>query len=148
MESLYENLADDFQEEGKQTIIQRGMIEDVVEEMEPEQNDEVSMCASPSDESIQEAFFPAQQKEDEVSCFFSRDSNDTLFHDSESEEEMEALDEVDIPCCAIQEKEAVHDDEPITYAKNIELLEVPAQQEIVSYPPSLVSDNAFPCDEK
>jgi hypothetical protein len=71
MESLYshENLVDDFQEEGKQTIIQHGMIEDMVEEMEPEQNDEVSMCAPPSDEAIQEPFSPAQQKEDEVSCF-------------------------------------------------------------------------------
>jgi hypothetical protein len=61
---------------------------------------------------------------------------------------MEALDEVDIPCCAIQEKEAVHDDEAIMHAENIELLEVPVQQETVSYHPSLVSDNALPCDEK
>jgi hypothetical protein len=37
MESLYshENLADDFQEEGKQTVIQHRMIEDMVEELEP-----------------------------------------------------------------------------------------------------------------
>jgi hypothetical protein len=64
MEGLYshENLVDDFQEEGKQTIIQHGMIEDMVEEMEPEQNDEVSMCSPPSDEAIQEPFSPAQQK--------------------------------------------------------------------------------------
>jgi len=64
MESLYshENLVDDFQEEGKQTIVQHGMIEDVVEEMESEQNDEVSMYVPPSDEAIQEPFPPAQQK--------------------------------------------------------------------------------------
>jgi hypothetical protein len=37
MESLYshENIVDDFQEEGKQTIIQHEMIEDMAEEMEP-----------------------------------------------------------------------------------------------------------------
>jgi hypothetical protein len=52
MESLYshENLVDDFQEEGKQTIIQHEMIEDMAEETESEQNDEVSMCVPPSDE--------------------------------------------------------------------------------------------------
>jgi hypothetical protein len=52
MEILYshENLVDGSQQEGKQTIIQHGMIEDMVEEMEPEQNDEVLMCAPPSDE--------------------------------------------------------------------------------------------------
>jgi hypothetical protein len=46
MESLYshEKFIDDFQEEGKQTIIQHGMIEDMVEEMESDQNNEVSMC--------------------------------------------------------------------------------------------------------
>jgi hypothetical protein len=52
--------------------------------------------------SIQEPVSPAQQKEDEVSCFPLQNSNDTLLHDSEEEEEMEALDEVDVPCCAIE----------------------------------------------
>jgi hypothetical protein len=150
MESLYshENLVDDFQEEGKQTIIQHRMIEDMAEETESEQNDEVSMCVPPSDEAIQEPFSPAQQKEDEVSCFSSRDSNDTLFHDSESEEEMEALDEVDVPYCAIKDKEAIHDDEAITHAENTKAIEAPAQEETVSYPPPLVFDDALPCDEK
>jgi hypothetical protein len=31
---------------------------------------------------------------------------------------MEALDEVDVPCCAIKDKEAVHEDETITHAEN------------------------------
>jgi hypothetical protein len=58
MEILYshEKIVDDFQEEGKQIIIQHGMIEDMVEEMEPEQNEEVLMCAPPSNEAIQEPF--------------------------------------------------------------------------------------------
>jgi crotonobetainyl-CoA:carnitine CoA-transferase CaiB-like acyl-CoA transferase len=83
------------------------------------------MCVPPSDEAIQEPFSPAQQKEDEVSCFSSMISNDTLFHDSESEEEMEALDKVDVPCCAIKEKEAVHDDEAITHAENTKAIKAP-----------------------
>jgi hypothetical protein len=150
MESLYshENLVDDFQEEGKQTIIQHGMIEDMVEGMEPQQNDEVSMCAPPSDEAIQESFSPAQQKEDEVSCVPFQDANDTLFLDSENEGEKKALNKVDGLCCAIKDKEAFHEDETMTHVENIEVLKVPAQQEIVSYPPLLVFDNAFPCDEE
>ena len=150
MESLYshENLADDFQEEGKQTIIQHGMIEDMVEEMEPEKNDEVSMCAPPSDEAIQEPFSPSQQKEDEVSCAPFQDVNDTLFLDSENEGEKKALNEVDGPCCAIKDKEAVHEDETMTHAENTRVLEVPAQEETLSYPPTLVSDDTLPCEEK
>jgi hypothetical protein len=150
MEILYshENLTDDLQEEGKQTIIQHRVNEDMDGEQEPEQDDEVSTCAPPSDETIQEPFSPAQQNEDEVSCFSSRDSNDTLFHDSESEEEMEALDEVDVPCCAIKDKEAIHDDEAIMHAENTKAIRAPAQEETVSYPPPLNVDDALPCDEK
>jgi hypothetical protein len=87
----------------------------MVEEMELEQNDEVSMCAPPSDEAIQELFSPAQQKEDEVSCVPFQDANDTLFLDSENEGEKKALNEVDGPCCAIKDKEAVHEDETMTH---------------------------------
>jgi hypothetical protein len=109
------NFVEDSQERREQVSNQHD--EDVIEEQEPKQDDEVSICAPPSDEAIQEPFSPAQQKEDEVSCFSSMDSNDTLFHDSESEEEMEALDEVDVPYCAIKDKEAIHDDEAITHAE-------------------------------
>jgi hypothetical protein len=107
-----------------------------------------STCAPPSDEAIQEPFSPAQQKEDEVSCFSSSDSNDTFFHDPESEEEMEALDEVDVPYCAIKDKEAIHDDEAITHAENTKAIEAPAQEETISYPPPLVFDDALPYDEE
>jgi hypothetical protein len=150
MESLYyhENLIDDFQEEGKHTIIQHGMIEDMVKKMEPEKNDEVSMCAPPSDEAIRELFSPAQQKEDEVSCVPFQYSNDTLFLDSKNEGEKKALNEVDGPCGAIKDKEAVHEDETMMHAENIKVLEVFAQQETISYPPLLVFDNALPCDEE
>jgi hypothetical protein len=61
--------------------------------------------------------------------------------DSKEEEEMEASDEIEVPCCAIEDEETTH-------AENIELLKVPAQEETVSYPPLLVFDDALPCDEK
>jgi hypothetical protein len=61
---------------------------------------------------------------------------------------MEALDEVDVPHCAIKDKEAIHDDETITHAENTKAIEAPAQEETVSYPPILVFDDALPCDEK
>jgi hypothetical protein len=110
-------------------------------------NDEVSTCAPPADEVIQEPVSPVQQSEDEVSCFPLQNSNDTVFFNSKDEEEMEASDEVEVPCCAI-EKEAVHEDEETTHAENIELLKVPAQEETVSYPPILNFDDILPCDEK
>jgi hypothetical protein len=106
------------------------------------------VCASPSDEVIQEPVSPVQQSEDEVSYFPLQNSNDTVSFNSKDEEEMEALDEVEVPCCAIEDKEAVHEDEAMTHAENIELLEVPAQEETVSYPPILNFDDALPCDEK
>jgi hypothetical protein len=150
MESLFasKNSIDDIQEEGEKTIIQHGIPEDMDEEAEPEKNNEVSMSAPPTDEGIQEPFSPAQQKEDEVSCFPFQDVNDTLFLDSENEGEKKVLSEDDGPCCAIEDKEAVHEDETITHAENTKVLEVPMQQETISYPPLLVFDNALPCNEK
>jgi hypothetical protein len=41
----------------------------MIKEQEPKQDDEVSTCAPPSDEPIQEPISPAQQKDDEVSRF-------------------------------------------------------------------------------
>jgi hypothetical protein len=82
-ESLFalENFIVDFQEEGEQTIDQHKIVEDTIEEPEPEQNDKISTCPPLSDEAIQEPISPAQQKDDEVCCFPFQDSDDTLFHD-------------------------------------------------------------------
>jgi hypothetical protein len=137
---------EDTQEKGEQVFDQPN--EDIDEEQELEQDDEVSTCAPPADEVIQEPVSPVQQSEDEVSCFPLQNSNDTVFFNSKDEEEMEASDEVEVPCCEIEDKEAVHEDEETTHAENIELLKVPAQEETVSYPPLLVFDDALPCDEK
>jgi hypothetical protein len=138
---------EDTQEKGEQVFNQQN--EDMDEEQELEQDDEVSTCAPPTDEVIQETASPVQQSEDEVSCFPLQNSNDTMFFHSKDEEEMEAADEVEVPCCAIEDKEAAHEDEEtMTNVENIELLKVPAQEEIVSYPPILNFDDTLPCDEK
>jgi hypothetical protein len=143
MEILYshENLVDDFQKKGKQTIIQHEMVEDVAEETESEQNDEVSMSVPPADEIVQEPVSSVQQSKDEVSHFPLQNSNNTLLLDSKEEKEMEASDEIEVPCCAIEDEETTH-------AKNTRVLEVPAQEETVSYPPLIIFDNALPCNEK
>jgi hypothetical protein len=200
----HETFVENTQERGEQIVDQQNG--DIDEEQEPENNNEVSTCAPPTDEVMQEPISPVQQSEDEVSYLPLRNSNntvlldskeeeeteasyemeavhedeapiiapqpnealqdpvtraedeenevsyfdsldDTLFYDSENEEGVEALDEVEVPCCAIEDKEAVHEDEAMTHAENIKLLEVPAQEE-KSHPPLLVFDNALPCNEK
>jgi hypothetical protein len=108
----------------------------------------VSTYAPPIDEVMQEPVSPVQQSEDEVSYFPLQNSNDTVLLDSKEEEEMEASDEMEVPCCAIEDKKAVHEDEETTHAENIELLKVPAQEETMSYPPILNFHDASPCDEK
>jgi hypothetical protein len=103
----------------------------MAEELEPKQNDEVSTYAPPSDEVIHEPFHPAQQKDDEVSCFPFQDSNDTLFHDSENEGEMEALNEVDIPCCTFEDEGAIHEDKTMMHDEDTQALKAPTQEETV-----------------
>jgi hypothetical protein len=98
------------------------------------QDDEVSTIAPPSGKIMQE---PVQQSKDEVSSFPLQNSNDTVLLDSKEEEENEALD-----------KEAVHEDEIMTCDEDTRILEVPAQEEIVSYLPPIDFDDALPCDEK
>jgi hypothetical protein len=140
------NFVEVTQERGEQVLDQQN--EDVEEEQEPEQDDEVSTCAPPIDEVMQEPISHVQQSEDEVSYFPLQNSNDTMLLDSKEEEEMEASDEMEVPCRAIEDKRAVHEGEETTHPEKIKLLEVPAQEKIVSYPPILNVDDALPCDEK
>jgi hypothetical protein len=56
---------------------------------------------------------------------------------------MKDLNEMDVPCCTIKDKEAIHEDETIIYAENAKVLKVPAQEETVSCPPPLDFDD--PC---
>ena len=77
---------------GKQGVTDN---EYLVEEREPEDikhDDEVLMCAPPSDEAIPNPFPPAQEEEDEVSHFPFQVFSDTLLYNSEREEEIEPLD--------------------------------------------------------
>jgi hypothetical protein len=55
------------------------------------------MSASPFDETIQEHINPTQEEEDEVSHLPFQVFDDTLFFDSEGEEERESLYEIDPP---------------------------------------------------
>jgi hypothetical protein len=135
----HETFVEDAQERRKQVFSQQN--ENVIEEQELEQNDEVSTCAPPADEIIQEPVSPVQQSKDEVSHFPLQNSNNTLLLDSKEEEEMEASDEIEVPCCAIEDEETTH-------AENTRVLEVPAQEETVSYLPLIIFDDALPCNEK
>jgi hypothetical protein len=140
-----ETFAEDPQERREQVFYQQK--EDVIKEKKTKQDDEVPTRAPPSDEVIQEPLSLAQQSEDEVSFFPLQDSDDTLFLDLENEGEMKALNEMDIPCCTIEDEEAIHEDETITHAKNVKVLEAPAQEETVTFPPPLVFDDALLYDE-
>jgi hypothetical protein len=136
MESLFalENFIVDFQE-GEQTIDQHRIVEDTVEEMEPKKNDKTSTCAPPSDEVMHKPFPPAQQQDDELSFFPFQDFDDTLFHDSESEEGVDSLKEVDLPCYTTEDEGSVHEDEAMTHVEDTQVLKAPAQEETVSCPP-------------
>jgi hypothetical protein len=103
-----------FQEEGEQIIDQQNAkgkdldevfqshreekmtTEDTIEELEPEQDEEVSICAPPFDEAIHEPFPPTQEEENEVSHFPFQDLDNALFYDSEKEEIMESSGKVDL----------------------------------------------------
>jgi hypothetical protein len=138
----HETFVEDAQERRKQVFSQQN--ENVIEEQELEQNDEVSTCAPPTDEVMREPVSPAQQSEDKVSHFPLQDTDNTVC----SENKEEVLDEVDGPCCAIEDEEAIHEDEETTHAENTQVLEIPAQEETVSYPPLINFDDALPCDEQ
>jgi hypothetical protein len=135
-ESLFtlESFIIDLQEEGEQTTDRRGIVEEIVEEPEP--NNEVSTCPLPLDEAIHKPSPPAQQQDDKVSFFPFQDFDDTLFHDSESDGEMESPNEEHLPCCTTKDKTVMH-------AKDAQVLEAPAQEEKVSYPPLQDSGNCL-----
>jgi hypothetical protein len=118
----HETFVEDAQERGKQVFSQQN--ENVNEEQESEQDNEASTCAPPTDEVMQEPASPIQQSEEEVSHFPFQDANDTVY--SEDEEEMEASNEVEVPCCEIEDKEAVHEDEaPVIIPQPDEALQDP-----------------------
>jgi hypothetical protein len=100
MESLValENFIVDFQEEGEQTIDQHRTTENTVEELEPEENEEVSM-SPPPDEAVHESFSPAQEETNTVSYPTLQNFDDFLLYDLGNEEKMEEpLNVLNTPC--------------------------------------------------
>jgi hypothetical protein len=134
-ESLFalENFIVDFQEEGEQTTDRQGIAKDIAEEPKP--NDEVSTCPPPPNEAIHEPSPPAQQQDDKVSFFPFQDFDDTFFHDSKSNGEMKSPNEEHFPCCTTKNEGATHEDKTVMHVKDTQVLEAPAQEEKVSYPP-------------
>jgi hypothetical protein len=82
--------------------------------------DEAPVTAPQSDEALQDPIPPAQDEENEVSHFPFQFFDDTLFYDSESEEEMEPLDKLDPLYLKIEDVEA---DLPLDEV--IQILEAP-----------------------
>jgi hypothetical protein len=136
-----ENFIIDFQKEGEQTTDRQRIVEDKVEELEP--NDGVSTCPLPLDEAIHKPSPPAQQQDDKVNFFPFQDFDDNLFHDSESDGEMESPNEEHFPCCTTKEERATHEDKTVMHVKDTQVLKSPAQEEKVSYPPLQDSGNCL-----
>jgi hypothetical protein len=113
------------------------------EEQESEKNDEVSTCAPPADEALQDPVAPAQDEENEVSYFDSFD--DALFYDSESEEGMEPLDEPDSLYLQTEDVE-----EDLSSEDDIQMLEALDQEGLseVHCSPFQVLNGYLPYDAK
>jgi hypothetical protein len=95
--------------------------EDMTKEVNCE--DEAPMTAPQPDEALQNPIPLAQDEENEVSHFPFQLFDDTLFYDSESEEEMEPLDKLDPLCLKTKDVEANIPLDEITRT-----LEAPAQE--------------------
>jgi hypothetical protein len=133
MESLYSH----------EDLVQHEMSEDIDEEQESENDDEVSTCAPPADEALQDPVTPAQDEENEVSYFDSFD--DALFYDSENEEGMEPLDEPDSLYLKTEDVE-----EDLSSDDDIQILEALAQEGLseVHCSPFQVLNGYLPYDAK
>jgi hypothetical protein len=132
---------ENFEEKEEQVFDQPN--EDIDEEQEFEQNDEVSTCAPPADEALQDPVTPAQDEENEVSYFDSFD--DALFYDSENEEGMEPLDEPDSLYLKTEDVE-----EDLSSDDDIQILEALAQEGLseVHCSPFQVLNGYLPYDTK
>jgi hypothetical protein len=74
------------------------------------------MCASPFDESIRYCIPPTQEEENEVSHFHFQVFDDTIFYDSEGEEERESLEELDPSYYEAEDVGASHEDKELMLA--------------------------------
>jgi hypothetical protein len=110
------------------------------------------MCTPPLDEAIPNTFPPTQEEEDEVSHFPFQVFDDTLFYDSEGEEEREPLDELYPPYYEAKDVKESHEDEALIlvppFDEVIQIFEAPAQEEVnaMSCLPFQYFDDALFCD--
>ena len=85
-----------------------------------------STCPPPPNEEIHKPSPLAQQKDDKVSFFPFQDFDDTLFHGSESDGEMESPNKEHLPCYTTKDEGATHEDKIIMHVKDTQVLEDPA----------------------
>jgi hypothetical protein len=137
----HKNFVEDAQERGKQVFSQQN--EDIDKEQKIEQDDEVSACAPPADEALQDPVTHAEDEENEVSCFDSFD--DALFYDSENEEGTELLDEPDPLCLKDEDVEG-----DLSSDDDIQILEALDQEGLseVHCSPFQVLNGYLPYDAK
>jgi hypothetical protein len=105
--------------------------------------DKAPIIALQSDEALQDPIPPAQDEENEVSHFPFQFFDDTLFYDSESEEEVEPLDELDPLYLKTENVEA-----NLPLDEVIQILEAPAQEGLskVSYFPFQIFNDSLSYD--
>jgi hypothetical protein len=105
--------------------------------------DEAPVIAPQSDEALQDPIPPAQDEGNEVSHFPFQFFDDTLFYDSESEEEMEPLDKSDPLYLKTEDVEA-----NLPLDEVIQILEAPAQEGLskVSYFPFQIFNDSLSYD--
>jgi hypothetical protein len=105
--------------------------------------DEAPVTTLQSDEALQDPIPPTQDEENEVSHFPFQFFDDTLFYDSESEEEVEPLDEMDPLYLKTENVEA-----NLPLAEVIQILEAPTQEGLskVSYFPFQIFNDSLSYD--
>jgi hypothetical protein len=90
------------------------------------------MCAPPFDEAIPNPILPTQEEEDEVSHSPFQVFDDTLFYDSEYEEEREPLEELDPPYYEAEYEGVSHEDKELMlsfpFDEVNQIFDAPAQE--------------------
>jgi hypothetical protein len=110
------------------------------------------MCAPSSDKAIRDPIPPAQEEEDEISDFPFQVFDNTLFYDSEGEEERESLDDLNPPYYEVEYvRESCEDKELILdppFDEVIQTFEATTHKEVnmVSCFPFQYFDDALFCD--
>jgi hypothetical protein len=140
-EEIYEENRQPLEEEQDFSHDSIECSEDITREVNYE--DEAPVTAPQSDEALQDPISPAQDEENEVSHFPFQFFDDTLFYDSESEEEMEPLDKLDPLYLKVEDVEA-----DLPFDEVIQILEAPAQEGLskVSYFPFQIFNDSLSYD--